>query len=201
MVLDKYRNVCDKFLDPFARPMKAINPNYLSILAFIFAILAGFFFWLTNFCSAALLSASLLVFVSSFFDALDGRVAKLAKKETKKGDFLDHVLDRYADVFVLGGIALSPYCNPIIGIFAIVGVLLASYLGTQAQAVGLGREYKGILGRADRLIVLIIAPLIQFTLLEKIWYFFALEWMLLYFAVFGNVTAVQRFYSSWKKLK
>ncbi|MEW6070853.1 MAG: CDP-alcohol phosphatidyltransferase family protein [Candidatus Thermoplasmatota archaeon] len=200
MVLDRYRNICDKLLEPFARPMRVINPNYLSILAFGFAILAGLFFWLTNFCSAALLSASLLVFMSSLFDALDGRVAKIAKKETKKGDFLDHVLDRYADVFILCGIALSPYCNPIIGLFAIIGVLLTSYLGTQAQAVGLGREYKGILGRADRLVIIIVAPLLQFAFINRIWYFFILEWMMIYFAIFGNVTAVQRFCISWKKL-
>ncbi len=200
MVLDKYRNIGDKLLEPFARPMKQINPNLLSILAFIFAVLAGLFFWLTNFCKSALLSASLLVFTSSFFDALDGKVAKLFGKETKKGDFLDHVLDRYADVFIIGGITLSSYCNPIIGLFAIVGVLLTSYLGTQAQAVGIGRYYGGMLGRADRLVILIIAPLLQFMFLGKIWYFSILEWMMIYFAVFGNVTAVQRAWSSWIKL-
>ena len=37
-----------------------------------------------------------------------------------------------------------------IGVFALTGVLMSSYLGTQAQAVGVGRYYGGILGRADR---------------------------------------------------
>ncbi|MDI6856039.1 MAG: CDP-alcohol phosphatidyltransferase family protein [Candidatus Thermoplasmatota archaeon] len=201
MVLDKYRNISDRLLEPFARPMRQINPNYLSVAALALAVLAGLFFWLSNFCKAALISASLLVFMSSFFDALDGRVAKIAKKETKKGDFLDHVLDRYADVFILGGIMLSPYCNPVIGALAIIGVLLASYLGTQAQALGLGREYRGILGRADRLVILIVVPITQFLILERIWYFYAVEWMMIYFAILGNVTALQRAWHSWRKLK
>ncbi len=37
-----------------------------------------------------------------------------------------------------------------IGVFALTGVLMASYLGTQAQAVGVGRYYGGLLGRSDR---------------------------------------------------
>ena len=36
------------------------------------------------------------------------------------------------------------------------GVLMSSYLGTQAQAVGLKRNYGGILGRADRLVLLMV---------------------------------------------
>ena len=35
-------------------------------------------------------------------------------------------------------------------------------MGTQAQAVGAGREYAGLLGRADRLVVLAIVPVIQY---------------------------------------
>ena len=49
--------------------------------------------------------------------------------------------------------AITP--KRVLGI-AVIGVLLASYMGTQAQALGLGREYRGILGRADRIAVIVI---------------------------------------------
>ena len=48
-----------------------------------------------------------------------------------------------------------------IGFGAIIGVLMLSYMGTQAQAVGAGREYAGLLGRADRLIVLMLVPILS----------------------------------------
>jgi archaetidylinositol phosphate synthase len=66
------------------------------------------------------------------------------------GDLLDHVLDRYADVLVVAGLTVG-VGRYALWFAAVTGVLLMSYLGTQIQAVGLGRAYGGALGRADRL--------------------------------------------------
>ena len=132
------------------------------------------------------------------FDAIDGKVAKLTNKATARGDFLDHALDRYADVFIIGALALSPWCRPPIGLLAIIGVLLTSYMGTQAQAIGYKRDYSGLLGRADRLALLIIFPFIQHIALHSAlqlpWNITILELVLMYFAIVGNITAIQRFY-------
>ncbi|HWR28149.1 MAG TPA: CDP-alcohol phosphatidyltransferase family protein, partial [Candidatus Thermoplasmatota archaeon] len=132
------------------------------------------------------------------FDAIDGKVAKLTNKASARGDFLDHVLDRYADVFMVGALALSSWCRPPIGLLAIVGVLLTSYMGTQAQAIGHRRDYSGLLGRADRLVLLIIFPIVQHFVLRSSlqlpWDFTILELVLVYFAVVGNITAIQRFF-------
>jgi archaetidylinositol phosphate synthase len=154
-----------------------------------------------------LYGAVFFVFLNGLFDAIDGKVAKLTNKISKRGDFLDHALDRFADVLIVGGLALSPWCRyPAIGLLAIVGMLLTSYMGTQAQAVGYKREYSGLLGRADRLALLMIAPIIQHILLyysnfELPFGLFLLEWVLIYFAVIGNITAIQRFYSTLKWLR
>jgi archaetidylinositol phosphate synthase len=145
-----------------------------------------------------LLFAVLFVFLNGLFDAIDGKVAKLTHKASARGDFLDHVLDRYADVFMVGALALSPWCRSPIGLLAIVGVLLTSYMGTQAQAVGHQRDYSGLLGRADRIVLLIFFPIIQHIALgfslQLPWDFTIIELVLVYFAIVGNITAVQRFY-------
>lgn len=206
MVLDKKRENVDPLLNKIANRFIKVNPNILTWISLIFAIFAGVFFYfsspneeLTNFY---LYGAVIFVFLNGLFDAVDGKVAKLTNKASKKGDFLDHALDRYADVFIIGGLALSPWCRyPGIGLLAIVGVLLTSYMGTQAQAIGYKREYSGLLGRADRLVLLMIAPIIQHILLFYSGFklpldLFLLEWILIYFAVMGNITAIQRFYST-----
>jgi len=208
MVLNNKRKDVDPLLNLIAKHMININPNFLSWLSLLFAFVAGIFFYfsspdfeLNNFY---LYFAVFFVFLNGFFDAIDGKIAKLANKISKKGDFLDHAIDRYADVFIIGGLALSPWCRyNIIGFLAIVGVLLTSYMGTQAQAVGYQRDYSGLLGRADRLLLLMIVPIIQHILLyfsgfELIIELYILEWVLIYFAIMGNVTAVQRFYSTLK---
>ncbi len=209
MVLDRYRNIADKFLLPIANHMLNANPNIVSGIALSFALAAGIAFYVSYMAHWLLILAVLFTFLNALFDALDGKIARLTAKSSAKGDFLDHVLDRYADIFILGGIALSPYCNQLIGMIAVLGVLLLSYMGTQAQAVGCKREYGGILGRADRLILLIIVPIVQFIFLAFIpdgkigvynMRFTILEYMMIWFAIAGNITAIQRIFSTWKKL-
>ncbi|MFC2154831.1 CDP-alcohol phosphatidyltransferase family protein [Candidatus Altiarchaeota archaeon] len=201
MVLNKYRDEVDFLFEPVARRMPNTNPNILTLLAISFAFLGGLSIYFSN---RSFLSAFLLISLSSYLDALDGKVAKLHGKATRRGDFLDHVGDRYADLFILLGIAFSTYCELWIGLLAIVGVLLTSYMGTQAQALGVGREYGGILGRSERLVIL-MATLLAHYLLSidhmQIWGFTVFEYMMLWFAVAGNITALHRGTLVWRELK
>src|SRR3989475_3000540 len=146
MVLDRYRAFADRILVPVASRLIRVNPNLVSWVAFLGAVGAGvaFFFGGAGFLGLALG----LILVNAYLDALDGKIAKMTGKASMRGDFLDHVLDRYADVFMLGGIAFNAtYCRLGVGTLALLGVLLTSYMGTQAQAVGQGRAYGGVLGR------------------------------------------------------
>ena len=206
MVLDTYRHVADAVLDPIARRLAHVSPDALSWAALVSAAFAGTFFLFRG--GWALGLAALFVFLNGLFDALDGKVAKMTGKASRRGDFLDHVLDRYADVLMLGGLAIGPYCPVWLGLLAVIGVLLTSYMGTQAQAVGAGRDYRGVLGRADRLVILIIAAALQAGFdpnairdlgIEPLRYAI-LGWAMALFAVLGNVTAIQRAVSTWRQL-
>jgi archaetidylinositol phosphate synthase len=202
MVLDRTRESVDPLLSLIAKRFTVINPDLLTWCALLFSVFAGVFFYFSNPASEHqnffLLFAVFFVFLNGLFDAIDGKVAKLTHKASARGDFLDHVLDRYADVFMVGALALSSWCRPPIGLLAIVGVLLTSYMGTQAQAVGHKREYSGLLGRADRLVLLIFFPIIQHLWIgfsfQFPWDITIIELVLVYFAVVGNITAVQRFF-------
>ena len=204
MVLDEHRDTVDPVLSKIARTFQHLNPDVVSWVALLCAILAGIFFYTSSpndeLKNYFLFIAIFFVFLNGLFDALDGKIAKLAKKTSLRGDFLDHALDRFADVFIVGGLALSPWIRPSIGLIAMIGVLLTSYMGTQAQAVGYKRVYAGLLGRADRLVLLMIVPILQhmgLRLLVQLPYdLTVLEIMMFYFAVLGNITAVQRFYKT-----
>lgn len=207
MVLDQKRDLVDPLLSNIAKLFLRINPNILTWIALIFAFLSGLFFYFSSpefeLINYYLFFAALFVFLNGLFDAIDGKVAKLTKKASLEGDFLDHALDRYADVLIVGGLALSSWpTRPSIGLLAILGMLLTSYMGTQSQAVGYKREYSGLLGRADRLVLLIVFPIFQHIWLRISislpWQTSVLDWILIYFAVVGNITAIQRFYSTLK---
>ena len=215
MVLDGMRSQVDFALSPVAKIFKNVNPNTISWIGLIIALISGVVLAMSYEYHIFLIVGAILVIVSGYFDSLDGKVAKMFGKCTKKGDYLDHVFDRYADVFMIGGIAVSGWCNPYLGLLAIIGTLLTSYMGTQAQAVGAPRLYAGLLGRADRVVLSTLFPILQYIFLfvangdyatftvEISEYVFDISWleiMLLWFAVVGNITAIQRAIVTWNNM-
>lgn len=205
MVLNRFRPAADRFLAPVAARLANVDPNLISWGALFAAVIAGIGFYLGG--ALFLLVALVLILLSAYLDALDGKVAKMFGKASPRGDFIDHVFDRYADVFLLGGIAFNAaYARLWVGVLAIVGVLLTSYMGTQAQAVGQGRRYGGVLGRADRLVLLFLGGLLQLLAAPSgglQWgigsvSFGPLEWILVLFAVLANATAIQRAVAIWR---
>ncbi|MDR3102150.1 MAG: CDP-alcohol phosphatidyltransferase family protein [Methanocalculaceae archaeon] len=205
MTLDSFRHKVEFVATPLAKTMVVLHltPNASTVLALVAAAAAGIFF-----CCGRVLPAVVLVVVSAFFDAIDGAVARLTGTAGPTGDYLDHVFDRYADIFIITGIlawGMRAWSCPvpawIVGVFALTGVLMSSYLGTQAQAVGLKRNYGGLLGRADRLILLIIFGAAEAVLPSlQLFGLSALGWLLVVFGVLGHVTAVQRFANGWWEL-
>ena len=212
MVLDAHRSKVDGVLEPMARKLIDVNPDHISAAAIIMAFAAGVLFYYSGQWTWMLLAASIVILISSLLDALDGKVAKMSGKANLRGDFLDHVLDRYADIFLIVGIMLSAYGNWFLGLLALTGVMMTSYMGTQTQAVGIKRNYGGILGRADRLVMLILVPIIVWLLMAfwNIVNLFTVPYinlpltlfdiMFIWFAFAGHFTAIQRGRSAWKAL-
>lgn len=198
MVLNKYRARVDGLLTNISKPFVAMHPNTITLISLLISFLAGLSYYLTHFSAYYLFLAFLLIILASLLDAIDGKVARMKGISSKRGDFLDHLVDRYADTMIIIGMALSPYSNALIGLFALSGVFMTSYVGTQAQAVGLKRIYGGILGRADRLVILMLLPIIQFFWWG--YYFSISSWVLILFAVLGHITAIQRVLYAWKAI-
>ncbi len=197
MTLDRFRPYTGILLRPLISLCirAGITPNIFSILAILAALAAGIAFYL-----GWIALGVLLVFANALSDALDGSLARALKVESRRGDFLDHVLDRYADILIITGIFAGGAVSWQIGIFALTGVLMASYMGTQAQAVGIGRYYGGLLGRADRLVLLILSGILDLAVDSAPLGIPFLGWLLLLFGILGHYTAIQRFIHIWKAM-
>jgi archaetidylinositol phosphate synthase len=163
MVLEGYRARVAPYVERLARPWLGWSPARLSWLAIGLMALAAVLAALVRFSTPWLfLPVAVLILAGGMFDVIDGEVARRTGRASVRGDFLDHVLDRYADVIIVVGIAVSEYANPVLAFLALASLLLTSYMGTQAQAVGQGRLYAGLLSRADRLVVLALAVFLEF---------------------------------------
>ncbi|MGA1821313.1 MAG: CDP-alcohol phosphatidyltransferase family protein [Thermoplasmatota archaeon] len=221
MVLEDKRHWLDAFFDPLASLFKDVHPNTFTLLSVVFAFIAGAAYGLAGYYVPGteghgypflLMVGLLFVGFNSIADTLDGRVARMHGKSSTVGDFLDHTMDRVSDVVILLGIAFSSYCNTIFGLMAVLFVLLSSYMGTQAQAVGVGRNYSGVMGRADRMVLLMVLTPLQF-LIEVIWgvkgwdpfglaghEITPLEVILLIMMVGGGLTFIQRWWETYRAL-
>jgi archaetidylinositol phosphate synthase len=197
MTLEQFRPFAAGLLRPLVRVCMRIGltPNGLSVVAFLASVAAGLAFF-----AGAVPAATALVAVNALFDGLDGAIAREMRLATTRGDFLDHVLDRYADIFIITGIFAGGAAPWIIGVFGLTGVLMSSYLGTQAQAVGIGRYYGGTLGRADRLVLIVLAGLLTLLVPAGLSGISFLGWLLLVFGIFGHATAIQRFSYVWRRI-
>ncbi|MCI4331682.1 MAG: CDP-alcohol phosphatidyltransferase family protein [Thermoplasmata archaeon] len=216
MVTEGYRGRVAPYVDRLSTPFLDWSPNRLSAVALGLSALAGVLAALVRFTTPLLfLPVSLLIFFGGVFDVLDGAVARRSGRSSVRGDFLDHVYDRYADLFVVVGIGFSSFTYPELALFALVSLLLTSYMGTQAQAVGAGRSYGGLLSRSDRLLALSIATFLEFDLsLPWPWAqsapwshlhslglsFTVLDLAFVYFVVAGQWTALSRAWSVYRKL-
>jgi archaetidylinositol phosphate synthase len=201
VTLDQYRDYADRALKPLVDAAVAVGltPNGVSVLAILLAAAAGVAYWFAVPGSMLYLVGALLVFANGVFDVLDGMVARRTETASSAGDLIDHVLDRYADILLLVGLAGGTGRFGV-GLAAVTGVLMTSYLGTQAQAVGLDRVYGGLVGRADRLAIIGVVTAVAAFVTVDVRGFSLVALLLVFFAVVGHVTALQRFYYSLRAL-
>lgn len=197
MTLDSFRPLADKVVQPLMHGARRVGltPNLISGFALLVAAGAGVAFGFARNDPLLYLAGAVLIVVNGFMDVLDGELARELEIESASGDLFDHVVDRYADILIIAGLTVSVE-QYVVGFAAITGVLMTSYLGTQAQAVGLDRVYGGLLGRADRLALATAVTVAAAFFQNELYGLTVVGWLLVVFAVVGHLTAVQRFYYS-----
>lgn len=183
----KFPELRKKLLNPFA---KDINPNYITVLAFLVAMGSGLLYYYS-----LLIFASVMYLLNGFLDILDGRIAKRHNRRTKFGVFLDPTLDKVSDMIVMVGISFSGFVPTSIGLLTSIAVAMASYLGTQAEAVLGQRLYAGIMGRSSRIVVISIFGLLTYFYVE------ALHYGVLIVLVLSVATFMQRFSISVREIR
>ncbi len=162
---------------------RIVSPNVLTLCGLLFSLLAAMFVGLRG----PLFVGAICLFVSGFFDLLDGAVARDAKMVTSFGGYLDSVLDRYSDLLVMLGISIHflrlDHPDPLfsmLSFFAAIGTAIVPYAKARAQAASIGCA-NGFLERPERIILLMIG--LGFDVLRPI---------VVILAVLTHVTVLQR---------
>ncbi|MGI0025384.1 MAG: CDP-alcohol phosphatidyltransferase family protein, partial [Nitrososphaera sp.] len=130
--------------------------------------------------------------ISGFFDMVDGSVARVTGKSTKKGAFLDSSFDKIAETVIFVGIAAGGLAQPLWSMIALALSLLVSYTRARAESVGVELKGIGIGERAERLLIVAIIGMIPHA--------DAMNWAMIIVSVVAGITLAQRIASTSSKL-
>ena len=112
-----------------ARMPSWVNPDILTAIGILGAVLICVGYCLSNKYSEFLWLASLGFVVNWFGDSLDGNLARYRKIERPKyGFFVDHTVDSFNEVLIVLGLGFSPYVSFNIACLGLIGYLLMSVL-------------------------------------------------------------------------
>lgn len=172
---------------------RKIGPNTFSVLSFLVSVLGAILF--LDGRRLHDIAGALLVQVSSVLDGCDGEIARLTHRTTHFGAWLDRVLDRYGDGFLILTVTYRVFgSHPDtwvwwLGGFTLLATLTASYLAipVESEANPTLALTNIRLGRDVRLFLISIGALFQ--------QFFILMWAL--FAI-GHFELARRFHRLWK---
>lgn len=168
-----------------------LSPTFWSIVGFGFAILSSIFFGITYFLHGqeiqfhSQILASIMLLLSGFFDIVDGSVARIMKKTTPKGAFLDSNFDKISEALIFIGIAIGGLSNPILAMIALSSSILVSYVRARSESLGIELKGVGIGERAERLLILAICGLIPIP--------DSIQWGVIIIILISGFSFIQRF--------
>jgi len=118
------------------RTPSTIHSDHLTALGFVGQIMAGVFYALARWNKYYLLAVIACLAVNWLGDSLDGTLARVRQRQRPRyGFYVDHMVDSFGAVAMMGGLALSGYMNPWIAVGLLVAFLvlsIQSYLATHA---------------------------------------------------------------------
>ncbi len=141
-----------------------VTPNlatFIMLCFSVFSLIVLVFF-------SNLLLFSIFIFLTGFFDGVDGAIARITRKATIFGGFFDSVMDRMSEFVIF--FALLVYCwnsflwgfinMKIIIIVSFLSSIMISYLRARAEVFFKGDFDFGLMARSERLFYLVITMMI-----------------------------------------
>ena len=102
-----------------------VNSDHLTVLGLVAMLGAGLSFWLASVWPGGLVLVGICLAINWFGDSLDGTLARVRKHERPRyGFYVDHMVDTFGALFLLGGLALSGYMS----IYVALAVLIAYFM-------------------------------------------------------------------------
>jgi archaetidylinositol phosphate synthase len=110
-----------------ARTPRWINSDHLTLLGLFSMAAAGAAYWWSATNRAGLLLVILFLALNWLGDSLDGTLARFRNHSRPRyGFYVDHIVDAFSALFLLGGLALSGYMAPLVALGLLIAYLMLS---------------------------------------------------------------------------
>jgi archaetidylinositol phosphate synthase len=110
-----------------ARTPRCINSDHLTLLGLFSMAAAGAAYWWAATNRAGLLLVILCLALNWLGDSLDGTLARFRNHSRPRyGFYVDHIVDAFSALFLLGGLALSGYMSPLVALGLLIAYLMLS---------------------------------------------------------------------------
>lgn len=169
-MLNNLRNKFDPMFEKVGRGFASLGfgPSFWTWIGLILSIISAIMFSLhspaigVDWYTATFLGAIFLI-IAGFFDAVDGAVARVTKRSTPLGGYLDSVIDKVSEIIVFVGIMIGSFTNPVLVLVGLGLSLLVSYTRARGDGLGIDLKGKGIAERAERILIIAILGFIPFA--------------------------------------
>ena len=156
-----------------------LSPNFWTVVGLIIALASAVVYGMGM--EFGLIIGGILLLVSGFFDMVDGQVARVTGKTSKKGEYLDSMFDKISEVAIFLGILVGGYAEPYLVLLAITLSLLVSYARAKSDLINIKLQGIGIGERAERLLVIAIVGIIGF-----------MDYAVIIVVIIAGITLIQR---------
>jgi archaetidylinositol phosphate synthase len=189
-VLNNLRDTLKPALEKMGRGFAStgLSPNFWTAVGLGFAILSAIVYGMG--IEFGLIIGGILLLVSGFFDMVDGQVARVTGKTSKKGSYIDSMFDKIAEVAIFFGILVGGYAEPYLVFLAITLSLLVSYARAKSDIINVKLQGIGIGERAERLLAIAIVGIIGF-----------MEYAVIIVVIIAGITLIQRMIVTTKNIK
>jgi phosphatidylglycerophosphate synthase len=168
-VLNNLRNRFDPIIEKGGRGFAKLGfgPSFWTWVGLGLSIISAIMFSLhspaigVDWYTATFLG-SLFLLLAGFFDVVDGAVARVTKRTSALGGYLDSVLDKVSEIIIFVGILIGSFTNPVLVLVALSLSLLVSYTRARGEGLGVDLKGKGIAERAERILIIVILGFIPF---------------------------------------
>lgn len=135
-----------------------VSPDVFNFAGAVMGFLAG-----VAYVRGAPAVAGWCIILGGVCDIFDGRIARARGLSSPYGEFLDSMLDRFAETFAFTGLAVyfAPFTWAVLATALALGAsLMVSYARAKGAVVGVDCR-GGVMQRAERLVLLALASLLD----------------------------------------